>query len=415
METKEKPSQPVREDRIEWFTVRYRALMIGGAVIVIAAAVAAWALLGQRPPEPAPAPQKVETGARFVTIEGSVQVKREGTLEWLEANTGIVLRSNDLVRTGSDAAAEIEFDDGTRFGVRPDSLITIEESSQNPVSHQQRVALSIQSGEANFQTAARNIPGETTISTPSVRTTADRETAGNIMVDDQTGDTGIRIFEGSGRAETTAGQQIQLGRNEGVQVAANGVASQKTSLPDMPVLVAPPDNTEVAYPDPTRATTLLTWQGVEGARAYRVTVDYSRAFARPLVDRQGYEGTQMQLRGLETSTYYWRVAAVNENGVEGSFTPAASFSLLKAPPSSLPPPPLEVDTLELRGNILHVRGRTAPGATLTLNDLRIEVQPDGSFNEFVMFEGGATATVSLRATAVTGAVNEARRPIVVTD
>jgi hypothetical protein len=74
-----------------------------------------------------------------------------------------------------------------------------------------------------------------------------------------------------------------------------------------------------------------------------------------------------------------------------------------------------VDALELKGNILHVRGRTAPGATLTLNDLRIEVQPDGSFNEFVMFEGGGAASVALRATAVTGAVAEARRPIVVTD
>jgi hypothetical protein len=413
METREKPSQPVRQERIEWFTVRYRALMVGAAAI--AAAVAGWALLGRRPPPPPPVQQQVETGARFRSIEGSVQVKREGTLEWLDANTGIVLRSNDLVRTGSGAAAEIEFTDGTRFGVRPDSLITIEESSQNPVSHQQRVALSIQSGEANFQTAARNIPGETTISTPTVRTTADRETAGNIQVDEATGGTGIRIFEGSGRAETTAGQQIQLGSNEGVQVAANGVAGAKAALPGMPVLVAPPDNTEVAYPDPARAITLLTWNGVEGAESYRVTVDYSRAFARPLIDRQGYEGTQMQLRGLETSTYFWKVAAVDENGLEGSFTPAARFSLLKAPPSAVAPPPLEVDTLELRGNILHVRGRTAPGATLTLNDLRIEVQSDGSFNEFVMFEGDGAATVALRATAVDGGVAEARRPIVVTD
>ncbi len=415
METNKKPTQVVREDRIEWFTVRYRALTIGAAAIAVVAAVAGWALLGRRAPEPTPTPSNVQTGARFLSIEGSVQVKRAGTLEWLDAKLAVVLRSNDLVRTGSNAAAEIEFADGTRFGVRPDSLITIEESSQNPVSHQQRVALSIQSGEANFQTAARDVPGETTISTPTVRTTADRETAGNIQVDETTGDTGIRIFEGSGRAETTTGQQIELGRNEGVQVAAGGVAGEKTALPDVPVLVAPPDNTEVAYPDPSRAVTLLTWNGVAGARSYRVAVDYSGAFARPLIDRQGYEGTQMQLPGLETSTYYWRVAAENEDGVEGSFTPAARFSVLKAPPTAVSPPPLVVDTLELRGNILHVRGRTAPGATLTLNDLRIEVQPDGSFNEFVMFEGGGAATVAVRATAVTGAVAEATRPIVVTD
>jgi hypothetical protein len=415
MEKNERPSQPIPGDRIEWFTVRYRSLMIGGAVLVIVAAAIGWAFLGRRAPEPAPTPQSVETGAQFLSLEGSVQVKREGTLEWVEATTAVFLRSNDLVRTGADATAEIKFADGTRFGVRPNSLITIEESSHNLVSHRQRVALSIQSGEANFQTAARTIPGETTISTPTVRTTADRETVGNIQVDDATGDTGIRIFQGSGRAETTTGQQIQLSSNEGVQVAANGTAGEKTTLPGVPVLVAPPDNTEVAYPDPSRAITLLTWNGVEGANSYRVAVDYSRTFARPLVDRQGFEGTQMQLRGLETSTYYWRVAAVGEDGVEGSFTPVARFSLLKAPAAAASPPPITVETLELRGNILHVRGRTAPGATLTLDDVRIEVQPDGSFNEFVMFEGGGAATVVLRATAVSGGVAEARRPIVVTD
>ena len=405
---------PVREDRIEWFTVRYRSLMIGGAVLAIAAAVGGWALFGRRAPEPPPPPEKVETGARFTSIEGSVQVKRAGTLEWLDATTAVVLRSNDLVRTGSGATAEIEFADGTQFGVRPDSLITIEESSQNPVSRQQRVALSIQSGEANFQTAARSVPGETTISTPTVRTTADRETVGNIQVAED-GDTGIRIFEGSGRAETTTGQQIQLGSNEGVQVGPDGTAGEKTTLPQVPVLTAPPDRTEVAYPDPSRAITLLMWNGVDGARSYRVMVDYSASFARPLVDRQGFEGTQMELRGLDTSTYYWRVAAVDASGSEGNFTPASSFSLLKAPPSAVSPPPLAVDPLELKGNILHVRGRTAPGATLTVNGVRIEVQPDGSFNEFMMFEGSGDVSVSLRATAVDGAVAELRRPIVVSD
>jgi hypothetical protein len=298
MEREQKPAQPVRQDRIEWFTVRYRSLMIGAAVLAIVAALAAWAFFGKRAPEPPPPPVRVETGARFLSIEGSVHVKRAGTLEWVEATTAAVLRSNDLVRTSTGSTAEIRFADDTRFSVRPDSLITIEESSQNPVSHQQRVALSIHSGEANFQTAARTIPGETTISTPTVRTTADRETAGNIQVD-ESGDTGIRIFQGSGRAETTAGQQIQLDANEGIQVAADGSAGEKTTLPGVPELVAPPDATEVAYPDPTRAITLLSWNGVDGAESYRVTVDYSRSFARPLVDRQGYDGTQMQLSGLD--------------------------------------------------------------------------------------------------------------------
>jgi hypothetical protein len=412
MATEDKP--PVRDDRVEWFTVRYRSLMIAAAALALTAALAGWWFYGRGEPAPPPPPENVETGARFRSIEGSVQVKRAGTLEWIDANQAMVLRSNDLVRTGSEATAEIVFAGGDKISLRPASLTTIEESSQNPVSRRYRVAVNIQSGEANFQTAARTIPGETTISTPTVRTTADRETVGSIQVAED-GDTGIRIFEGSGRAETTAGQQIVLRSNEGVQVAADGTAGEKTHLPQVPILTAPPDGTEVAYPDPSRAITLLIWQGVEGAKAYRVMVGYNPSFARPLIDRQGYEETQMQLRRLDTSTYYWRVAAVDANGAEGNFTPTASFSLLKAPPSQVSPPPLQVETVELRGNVLHLRGQTAPGASLTMNGLRIEVQSDGSFNEFVIFETDGASTVTLRATAVDGAVAELKRPIVVSD
>jgi hypothetical protein len=414
MTPEENSPPPLRDDRIEWFTVRYRTILIAGAGLALIAAVGGWALLSRGAPEPVAPIESVETGARFSAIEGSVQVKRAGTLEWIDAAQAGILRRNDLVRTGAGATAEILFADGTQFNVRPDSLITIEESSRNPVSRQQRVALSIQSGEANFQTAARTVPGETTISTPTVRTTAERDTVGNIQVADD-GDTGIRIFQGGGRAETTTGQQIQLASNEGLQVAADGTAGPKTALPSVPALVAPPEGSTLSHQDPSRAITLLLWRPVPGAASYRVLVDFSRTFSRPLEDRQGFQGTQLELRGLDASTYHWKVASVDADGNEGQFTAPSTFTIKKAPVVATKPPPLSVETLELRGNILHVRGRTAPGATLTLNGLRIEVQPDGSFNEFVMLEAGAAATVTVRSTGVNGAVTEQERPVVVTN
>lgn len=401
-------------DRIEWFTVRYRSLaIIGGAALVVLLALgAAWYFFWKTPPPPPP-PQTLETGARFTTIEGRVQVKQAGTLEWKSATKSMLLRQNDLVQTGGGATAEIVFADGTVFNVRPDTLMTIEESSQNLVSRQQRVALSIQSGEANFQTAARTVPGETTISTPTVRTTADRDTKGNIQVAD-TGETGVRIFSGTGRATTKTGQSIRLTSNEGLRVDASGTAGEKTSLPQVPELTAPPNNTEVSYQDPSRALTLLMWSAVSGAKTYRVLVDFSTSFARPLIDRQGYTNTQMELRSLDTGTYYWKVAAVDANGDAGAFGGPSRFTLLKSPPSTASPPPLVVEPLELRGNILHVHGRTSPGATVTLDGVRIEVQPDGTFNEFVTFESGAP-TVLVRSTSVEGAVKQERRPVVVTN
>jgi hypothetical protein len=411
MASDEKQPPRASGDRIEWFTVTYRSLLLGAAAIALLALLV-WLAFCRRTPPPAPVATAVETGARFEKIDGSVQVKRAGTLEWFPATTAVVLRQNDLVRTGSGAAAEIRFADGTVFNVRPDSLITIEESTQNTVSRLQRVALSIQSGEANFQTAARNVPGSTTISTPTVRTTAERDTAGNIQVA-ESGATGLRIFRGQGEARTRTGQRIALASNQGVKVDAAGAAGPTVTLPNVPQLTAPSNGTDIAYPDLAQGTTLLLWNAVPGATVYRVMVDFSPSFARPLFDRRAERPTQMELRALDAGSYYWKVAAILADGTEGGFSDLWRFTLSKAAPSTATPPPLVFEVAELKGNVLHVRGRTEPGANLSLDGVRLEVQADGSFNEFLTFADGPGATVVLKATGVRGGTAEQHRRVTV--
>jgi len=406
----DKQPQEQGGDRIEWFTVSYRTLWLAAAALVLLA-LAVWLLYGKRTPPPPPVPTSVATGSRFERIEGNVQVKRAGRLEWIPATTALILGPNDLVRTGSGSTAEIKFADGFLFNVRPDCLITIEESSQNPLSRQQKVALSIQSGEANFTTAATNVPGSTiTISTPTIRTTPDRETAGSIQVA-QNGATALRVFKGQSQGETKNGQRIALGANQGVNVDSGGRAGETVNLPSVPVLTAPPNQSEVAYPDLALGVTLLVWNSVPGASRYRVLVDFSPTFARPLYDRQGVRTTQLELRALDAGSYYWKVSVVDAKGVEGDFSPPWRFALAKAAPSQAAPPPLVIEIAELKSNVLHVRGRTEAGTSLTLNGERLDVQQDGSFNEFVAFDGGVGASVVIKATSLRGGVAEQRRRV----
>ena len=58
-------------------------------------------------------------------------------------------------------------------------------------------------------------------------------------------------------------------------------------------------------------------------------------------------------------------------------------------------------------------GRNGSGKTTLLKLVLDQVQPDGSFNEFVTFDGGPGATVVVRAASPRGGATEQRRRVTV--
>jgi hypothetical protein len=107
---------------------------------------------------------------------------------------------------------------------------------------------------------------------------------------------------------------------------------------------------------------------------------------------------------------------VDANGLEGAFSDLSQFSVAKPGPGQAQdttPPGLVLEGITPSGNVVHVKGRTAPGARLTVNDQRVDVQADGSFNEFVTLEKAGRQVVVVRATSAAGVVNEQKLPVVV--
>jgi hypothetical protein len=404
------------DDLLEWFTVSYRTIVGVAAVVVLLLGAAAYFYFFAghvTPAAPAASSAPLAPTARFTSIEGSVQVKAYSTVEWVNADTNTLLRRGDLVRTKAGAAAEITFADGTTVQMRPDSLLNIEETGVDPATRQRRVAVGLSSGDVSYNRSAAT--GSTQVSTPTVKVTQGGAGRGGLRVA-ETGETDVRVFSGAGaRIETRTGASVELLASEGVRVDASGKAGQKQALPAMPVLQAPPHQTEILYPDPSRGTTLLAWKDVAGSAEYRVMVDFSPYFNRPLVDQKIRE-TQVALRGLEVGRYYWRVAAVTKDGAEGSFSDFSLFSITRPASGRAgagPPPPLVVESLEVRNNILQIKGRSEPGATVTVNGQRVEVQADGSFNEFVTLDKAGPQAVEIRAVGLNGGVNVKRQSVVV--
>jgi serine/threonine protein kinase len=111
---------------------------------------------------------------------------------------------------------------------------------------------------------------------------------------------------------------------------------------DAPVPLAPRDKTELLYGDPARTATSLSWRPVSGATFYHFMLDPGPGFSTPLVDRRDVRDTTLRLSILGAGKYYWRVAAVDKDGHEGSFSPAIDFTVTRSQASVRPTTPVAV-------------------------------------------------------------------------
>jgi len=219
-----------------------------------------------------------------------------------------------------------------------------------------------------------SVAGEATeIVTPTVRTTALENATGNIDVGEG-GQTGVKIFQGQAQLETTQGQTITLSQNQAVQVDAAGRAGVTMELPPPPTLVAPAPKTRLPIVAPPEASAKLSWTEVKNGATYHVALDYNVTQANLLMsaalEESGVRGSSHDIKGLNLGRYFWRVAAVNKEGLEGAFSRVSYFQVVEPEtpqPVATPAPEVAAPTLVLQAvdevspGIVHVGGRAARG------------------------------------------------------
>lgn len=210
------------------------------------------------------------------------------------------------------------------------------------------------------------------------------------------GDLGV-AHSGSGEGKTAASVRVEPRADQ------------------VPALLTPPNESVVSHPEPSTATTALTWRAVASAVAYRVRLDTSSSFARPVVDRAVSKGTSIEVAGLKPGTYYWDVAAIDKDGRKGGVAAFSRFTIaLEGAASAVSAPPLRIEPLSPNGHVVKVKGSTEPEAAVTINGDRVAVADDGSFDEFVTFDTGAQALV-VRSVSLSGGIAELRLTVTITE
>jgi len=247
--------------------------------------------------------------AQVVATQGSAQAVLAATGETVAVAAGLRLSAGDTIQTGPEASVTLEFGDGSRLLVEPESRLVLDELRAYGNSGMVDTRLRLQRGRTESRVTPRPAPGvpRYEISTPAA----------------VTGVRGTR-YRVSAKADQEASNTEVLGGRVGVTgagatrlvPAGYGVVTEAGKAPPAPTrLLAAPDLSGLSAVL-ERVPISLAIPVVRGAVAYRVQIARDEGFSTLLFDRTFLDP---RVRGpdLPDGDYVLRARGVDALGLEG--------------------------------------------------------------------------------------------------
>jgi hypothetical protein len=415
-----------RSVEVEWTTISYRTI----AIYIIVAFMLLLGILYLISPRfvistakqlmdavaASPAARQSNTSrkeAHFVNLDGTVRVKKAASLMWMRADFNTSLEKGDFVQTGSDGVARIIFADGTNYTLKPDALIVVEESREDPVTRATKVAVQVTSGAVDLATGHFETPGSTSqVSFADAVATLSEES--RAMVRNDPGKNVHQFTVDTGQAEVTRGStSVQLGQYEQVSFASEQAGLVRSKVIAPPALLTPPNMELLQVLDPKSTELPFSWTEVPEAQAYHLQISPSVMLSNFIVDKKITGKTSIVISGLDEGIYYWMVSAIDAKGVESQPSQANRLNLLHQVAGNQAY--LEVTKIIQHGRVVEVQGKTEPGTTVIINNEQVfSISPDGTFRGFTSpFPDGGSNQVTITAQDRKGNTNTIRKTVVI--
>jgi len=331
--------------------------------------------------------------ARFVNLDGKVQVKKVDSVQWITADYQITLDKGDLIQTGPEGVARIAFADGTTYTVKGDTLVTVEEN----IVEQDRatqVGVHIASGQVDLNTGTWQVPGsKAEVSFEDAVASVRANSKAAVSSNPQTNEHQITIDSGS--AELQRGNEhVDIGQYERATFATGGGPVVKSQVLAPPELVEPLNLQPVIVADPKHHAIHFSWKASPTAKQYELQASTTTSFNHIVMEKKTY-ATSLDLSGFDPGDYFWRVRAIDEKNESSDPSEAYKFTLVAQGKEQ--EMLLEVDGTQLQGNVVEVIGRTEVGAALIVNGEQVAgIQSDGHFRHFTqpMTPGSHTIVIT---------------------
>src|ERR1700745_822192 len=222
---------------VYWHTVRYRTVVLI-VVLFVGAVFAAFhfafpqtaASMISKISDSIAAPSTNESSTaaarqeRFVNLDGKVQVKKSTSVQWMNADYQLSLDKGDLIQTGGEGVARIQFADGTTYTVKGDTLVTVEDNvvQQDRAS---KVGVHISSGQVDLATGSWEIPGsKAEVSFENAVASVRANSRAAVRSDPTTNQQEITVDTGSAELKR-GGQHLDIGQWERASFPTGGPLS----------------------------------------------------------------------------------------------------------------------------------------------------------------------------------------------
>jgi len=320
-----------------------------------------------------------QTQAKFVNLDGRVQVKKVNSVQWVDADYRTALDKGDLVQTGTDGYARVTFADGTFYTVKPGTLITVEENSMannKPTS----VAVRISIGSVDLATGNWSSPGsKAAVSVEDAKAELRPNSRAAVKLDKDTKESEIVVSSGS--AQVQRGQdRIEVTQYQKVDIPPGGPISKSDVLAP-PELLEPINLTPIIAEIPKLAAVHFEWKPVQDAASYSLRISTTSMFTKIVKEAPKVTGTGVDIAGLEAGDYFWNVTATSAKKLSSDVSETYKFTLVAQ--GKAQDMILEIQGTQLHGRVVEIIGRTEPGAALIINAQAVpNIAKDGTFHHF---------------------------------
>jgi hypothetical protein len=414
------PNHPkIKRVEVYWHTVTYKTVavyVVLGAVIIFLTLylldpnlyTAAYDKFAKSIGNDSDAMTISQMQAKFVNLDGKVQVKKVNSVQWVNADFHTTLDKGDQIQTSTDGAARITFADGTTYTVKPGTFITVEENSmgrEQPSSS----AVRINTGQVDLRTP--NWASPDSKAAVSVEDTT-AQVHSNSHADVKADQGNNEIVVSSGSAEVQRGQEkVELGPFQMASITT-GAPITRSNVLAPPDLSSPRNFEPLIVETPRSASIHFEWKPVSEAISYTLRISTTAMFTKTVKEVPGISGTTTDVSGLDAGDYFWTVTAANAKKESSEVSETFRFTLVAQ--GKTQEMALDITGTVIHGRVVEVIGRTEPGAALIINGQPVPIiEKDGTFRHFTEPLEPGQHTIVIIGQNRRGGTNEQKVQIVV--